>query len=307
MTAHPSLRGQPAVVSTATALDVTLDELPALPAPGRVLLTSAKHFAVEYVINPHMAGNVGTVDSGAAQQQWETLRLAYQSIGITVETVDGQPGLCDMVFCANTTLPFHTPVGRRGVILSRMHAPQRSGEVAHHAAFFREQGYEVVPLPETLTADFEGMGDAIWHPGRYLLWGGYGIRTDAAAYHAVAELLEVPVLLLSLVDEDFYHLDTCFCTLDEESVLIYPGAFDAGGLALIHRVFRRVLEAPEDEARRLFACNAHCPDGAHVLIQRGCNRTVRLLQDTGYTPVELETGEFLKAGGSVFCMKQMFW
>jgi N-dimethylarginine dimethylaminohydrolase len=90
-------------------------------------------------------------------------------------------------------------------------------------------------------------------------------------------------------------------------VLIHPGAFDDDGLALIHDLFERVIEAPEDEARELFACNAHCPDEEHVLIQRGCDTTTRLLRDAGFAPVELETSEFLKAGGSVFCMKLMFW
>ena len=69
----------------------------------------------------------------------------------------------------------------------------------------------------------------------------------------------------------------------------------------------RSAGVPEDEARHRLASNAHCPDGKHVLIQEGCPVTNRQLKEAGFIPVELETGEFLKAGGSVFCMKQMFW
>ena len=76
---------------------------------------------------------------------------------------------------------------------------------------------------------------------------------------------------------------------------------------MIHALFDEVIEAPEDESRQLFACNAHCPDGRHVIIQRGCAVTVARLQAAGFTPIEVDTDEFLKAGGSVFCMKQMFW
>jgi N-dimethylarginine dimethylaminohydrolase len=187
-----------------------------------------------------------------------------------------------------------------------MHAEQRREEVPHFAAFFEEQHYDVETLPDEAGA-FEGMGDAIWHPGRFLLWGGHGFRTDPEAYGAVSDLLDVPVLLLHLQDPDYYHLDTCFCPLDPEHVVIAAEAFDGTGRALIDHAFETVIEAPDEEARHQLACNAHCPDGTHVLIQEGCEGTVERLRAEGFRPVALDTSEFLKAGGSVFCMKQMIW
>ncbi len=289
-------------------LDFALADLPTLPRPRRVLMTTPEHFNVEYVINPHMADKAGTVDKEEAKRQWEALRAAYKEIGVEPVVVEGQPGLPDMVFCANQTLPFYQPEsGERGVVLSRMHAKERKGEVAHFARFFREEGYAVEELPEGLDTDFEGMGDALWHAGRALLWGGHGFRTHPDAYEHLSTLLGVPVLLLRLADDDFYHLDTCLSILDEKSALIYPGAFDEDGLALLRHFFEQLVEAPEGEARRRFACNAHCPDGEHVLIQEGCEVTSERLSEAGFTPVELDTGEFLKSGGSVFCMKLMMW
>jgi len=290
-----------------TAVAFTLDALPAIPRPGRVLLASPEHFRVEYVINPHMAGNVGDVDPARAIAQWEALKATYETIGTEVTVVAGAPGLPDMVFCANQTLPYLTPGGERGAVMSRMHAPQRKLEVDHFARYFRGEGYEVHALDDDLPGDFEGMGDALWHPGRYLLWGGYGYRTDRQVYDRLAASLGFPVVALELTDPEFYHLDTCLCPLDEETALYFPGAFTDDGIAAIRRHFRRVIEAPEDEARQLFACNAHSPDGEHVLIQEGCTVTVDLLRAAGYTVVELDTGEFLKSGGSVFCMKLMYW
>ncbi len=291
-----------------TRLDThDVSALPAIPRPGRVLLTSPDHFEVAYVINPHMAGNVGDVDAGRARRQWDALKAAYEGLGIETTVVAGAPDQPDMVFCANQTLPYHTPGDELGVVLSRMHAPQRKDEVPHYGRFFESIGYEVRGLDEDLPGDFEGMGDAIWHPGRYLLWGGYGYRTDRQVYTRLSDALGFPVLTLSLTDPDFYHLDTCFCPLDEETVLIYPGAFDDDGLATIKAHFRRVIQAPEREARELFACNAHSPDGQHVLIQRGCTDTNALLQAGGYQVIELDTDEYLKSGGSVFCMKLMYW
>jgi N-dimethylarginine dimethylaminohydrolase len=44
-----------------------------------------------------------------------------------------------------------------------------------------------------------------------------------------------------------------------------------------------------------------------VLIQEGCTETNARLSAAGFSPVPLDTSEFIKAGGSVFCMKQMVW
>lgn len=296
------------VYSTESEIDFSAGDRPAVPQPGRVLLTTPTYFDVEYVINPHMADHVGDVDGQEAGRQWRTLRAAYETLGLTVNVVEGNEGLPDMVFCANQTLPYYRPSdGSKGVVISRMHAEQRQGEVAHFERYFRQIGYDVLHLPAELVGDFEGMGDAIWHPHRFLLWGGYGIRTDREAFDAISEMLDVPVVVMELADPDFYHLDTCFCPLDEKTVLICPAAFQNEAVQMIGRLFDQVIEAPEEEARRFFACNAHSPDGRHVLIQEGSTETVTRLRDAGFEPVEIDTGEFLKAGGSVFCMKQMFW
>ncbi len=289
-------------------INFEISDLPRVPSPGRVLMTSPDHFEVRYVINPHMAGHIGTVDVTEAAGQWESLKSTYEGLGLDVQTVPGQPGLPDMVFCANQTLPYYdTEKNETGVILSNMYAAERSAEVDYFARYFGSQGYETKSIQSDAGVKFEGMGDAIWHVGRRLLWGGFGFRTSEEVYEKVSSTLNVPVVLLRLNDPDFYHLDTCLSVLDESTALIYPGAFDAGALALIRHFFSRTLEAPEDESRLLFACNAHCPDERNVVIQRGCDRTNALLSEAGFVPVEVETDQFLKAGGSVFCMKQMFW
>ncbi len=281
--------------------------LPAIPRPGRVLMTSPDHFRVAYVINPHMEGNIGDVDPESARRQWDALKAAYERLGMEVTVMAGVKDLPDMVFCANQTLPYLTPGGERGAVMSRMHAEQRKPEVQHYERFFRGEGYEVHTLAPDLPGDFEGMGDALWHPGRYLLYGGYGYRTDRTVYDRLADALGIPVVALELTDPDFYHLDTCLCPLDEETALLYPGAFTDEGLQTVRAHFKRTIEAPEAEARERFACNAHSPDGRHVLIQEGCTDTNEMLRQLGYEPVELDTSEFLKSGGSVFCMKLMYW
>ncbi len=286
---------------------MSLAEYPTMPRPERVLMTTPDHFRVAYVINPHMEGNLGTVDRDRARAQWGALKAEYERLGLSVAVVDGAAGQPDMVFCANQTLPALDADGQKVAVMSRMHAPERKDEVEAYADFFATDGYRVEPLDADLPGTFEGMGDALWHPGRRLLWGGYGFRTDRQVYDRLAAFLGTAVLPLALHDPEFYHLDTCLCPLDERTALVYPGAFTPEDMATIRAHFERVIEAPEDEARTLFACNAHSPDGETVIIQRGCTVTNERLREAGYSVVEVDTDEYLKSGGSVFCMKLMFW
>ena len=288
-------------------LDFSLDALPAMRHPENVLMTSPDHFDVTYVINAHMAGKVGTVDTARARSQWSDLKDAYVTCGLSVTEIQDRSDLPDMVFCANQTLPFLREDGTRGVLLSKMYAAERAGEVTYFGDHFGALGYEIVDDIANGELEFEGMGDALWHSGRRLLWGGYGFRTEESVYRLISEKLDVPILLLGLKDPEFYHLDTCLCILDEKTALIYPAAFEPGGLELVRHFFPRIIEAPEVEARELFACNAHSPDGKNVIIQRGCTDTNSALIEAGFNVIEIDTDEFLKAGGSVFCMKLMTW
>lgn len=290
--------------ASAAHADFRISDLPARPADARVLLTAPDHFEIAYVINAHMEGMEGSVDRAAARAQWSALKAAYERLGYPVDVVPGQPGLPDMVFCANQTLPVVSRDGSRHVVMSQMGTPQRAPEVAFYRSWFADQGYQTHELPPLQTG-FEGMGDALWHPGRRLVWGGWGFRTDIRAYDALDDLLDAHVCALELRDPLFYHLDTCLSLLDERTALYVPSAFTSEGRGLLAALIPTLIEADEDEARRLLAGNAHCPDGRHVLIQRGCERTNRRLRAAGFEVVAVDTSEFVKSGGSVFCMKQM--
>ncbi|GAB5520705.1 MAG: arginine deiminase-related protein [Rhodothermales bacterium] len=288
-------------------VDFTLADCAPMPRPTRVLFAQPDHFRIDYVINAHMEGAIGSVNQTVAQAQWSDLVEAYSTLGLETQVIETHPDLPDMIFCANQSLPFwHPHTGKRGVLMSQMATPERAPEVAHVQRFFEDEVDVVHPLPEGV-GPFEGMGDALWHPGRALLWGGYGYRTNREAYEVMSEYFGCPVLLLELTDPDFYHLDTCLSVIDEHTALYFPDAFTPDGLTLLQAFFSNLIEAPEDEARRLFACNAHSPDGKHIIIQSGCTVTNDRLRAHGFTPIQVETGEYLKAGGSVFCLKLMYW
>ena len=65
----------------------------------------------------------------------------------------------------------------------------------------------------------------------------------------------------------------------------------------------RRIEVDAGEARTRLACNACGPDGRHVLLPAGAPITAKRLRAEGFEVIEVDTEEFLKAGGSVFCMK----
>lgn len=288
-------------------IDFTLSEIPSMPLPGGMLMVEPTYFSVDYVINPHMEGNVGTVDHAKAMHEWNVIKNTYESAGLKVHPIAGQPGLPDMVFCANQSLPLLRENGEKEVLMSIMHSDMRKKEVGFIEEWYRKNNYKVHQLDAQKVVDFEGMGDAIWINGKRILFGGYGYRSSLSAYDTVRDVFQVPVVAFELVTPLFYHLDTCFCSLNSESVLIYAPAFKPEGLAIIKSLFKNVIEADDYEGAELFACNATCPDGKNVVIQKGCLKVNAQLRDLGFVVHEVETEEFLKSGGSVFCMKMMVW
>ncbi|MEO1021654.1 MAG: arginine deiminase-related protein [Bacteroidota bacterium] len=294
------------VITTAKHLDFTLADLADMPMPNEVLMVSPRFFEVQYEINPHMKNNIGEVDYLAAQNEWTHLKKGFEELDLSVHVIDGVRGFPDMVFCANQSLPDLSADGQKRAILSIMHAEQRKGEVEYVERWYDEHGYTTIPMDHSIP-DFEGMGDALWHAGKRLIWGGYGFRSSLEAYRFISDTLDVPVIALELIDPKFYHLDTCLCVLNETTALIYPQAFTDEGRSLIRSFFPTVLEASKYEAEELFACNATCPDGKNVFIQQGCTDTNQKLRDAGFIVHEFATFEFLKSGGSVFCMKLMLW
>lgn len=294
----------PKVVTRRDRWELDVAEAPPRPGETRVLMADPEHYAVEYVINPHMAGHVGSVDRRRAREQWEAVRAAYAGLGYRVEVLPGAPGLPDLVFTANQSFPFLRPDGRRAVVLSRMASEQRRPEVEILRAWHEADGAEIVEL-EGVEGPFEAMGDALWVPGRRVVCGGYGFRTDLAVYERLSEIVAAPIAAFELVDPRFYHLDTCLSLLDERTALWVPEAFTDEGAELLAALFPRLVEVPAREAEELFAANGHSPDGKHFLVQAGCTETVAAVRALGLEPIELDTSEFRKSGGSVFCMKLM--
>lgn len=258
------------------------------------LMCPPRHFGVSYVINPWMEGNAGQVDAALAAHQWDALYATLRQFA-NVHLVEPEPGLPDMVFTANAGLVLD---GR--VVPAHFHHAEREGEEHYFESWFRAQGFEVVSLPGDIA--FEGAGDALYDRARRCLWVAYGKRTRAAASVLLHEALAVETVPLRLVDPRFYHLDTCFCPLDDGWLLWYPPAFDDAARSEVERrvpADKRIAVCDEDA--RGFACNAVCVAG-NVLLNRASPPLRRALRLAGYRVIQLPLREFMKAGGAAKCL-----
>ncbi|MCB9933775.1 MAG: amidinotransferase [Planctomycetes bacterium] len=288
------------VITSAAEVPAAIQAAAERPPCRRVLMASPKHFKVESALNPWMRderGALNQVDTTRAREQWRALRAAYERIAIRVEVIDAPVGLPDFCFAANQSLALPGVV-----VLSRMASEERRREVPYFEHWYRQHGYQLLNLPPEIER-FEGTGDAILHPSLKLIWGGVGPRTEEAAWQFITRETDTDVIALRLTDPRFYHLDTCLCLLDDRSALWIPAAFDETSRAMIEAGFNRLHAVSEADAAN-FACNAHCPDARHVLLQQGSAETVEWLKGAGFVPLELDTSEFMKSGGSVFCLKQ---
>lgn len=276
--------------------------------PRHVLLGHPGAFRIEEVHNPLMtdaAGKPKTIDRERALAQWASMRKAFQDSGLTCLTLEPHPDLPDLCFTANPSFVVPTTADRREIWLAHMRYPARAAESELHAGFFHAAGY----LLKTMPADvgrFEGHGDGLWHPGRFLLHAAVGPRSEARAWEVLQKAYpELDILLYELQDGDCYHLDTALATLNETCALIVPSAFSEQGLALLHAAFPDHIELSATQGSALLG-NAFCADGETVFLPAGDADLAARIEAKGFEVVTLDLAEFHKAGGSVFCLKQAY-
>jgi lysine-ketoglutarate reductase/saccharopine dehydrogenase-like protein (TIGR00300 family) len=262
--------------------------------PIRILMCAPDHYDVDYVINPWMEGNIHKSSPEMAVEQWSKLNFVLKEIA-QVDLVQGQQGVPDMVFTANAGL-----VLGDNAVLSRFYHPERQGEEPYFKQWFEDNGFNVFELPQDLP--FEGAGDALLDREGRWLWAGYGFRSELDSHPYLAKWLDIEVLSLRLIDDRFYHLDTCFCPLSGGYLLYYPGAFDSYSNHIIEgRVpaEKRIAIAEADAVN--FACNS-VNVAQSVVMNKASDGLKQRLADAGFAVIETPLTEFLKAGGAAKCL-----
>ncbi len=269
-----------------------------------LLMTDPSHYDVSYAINPWMRPDTWRDDPDThrsrAARSFEALQTALQDAGAEIVTLDGAPGLPDMVFPANAAVVLD---GR--ALVARFRHSERQGEEPHFEEAFealRVRGLlaEVASLPDGVFQ--EGAGDCIWDAGRARFWVGYGQRSSAGSVDAIGAFFGRPSTALELVNPRFYHLDTCLCVLPRGEVLFYPPAFSAEGLGSIRSIVPpgKLIEATDEDAAR-FCVNAVAL-GSTIVMAEPAPALVQRLAAHGYQVRGVPLDPFILSGGGAYCM-----
>jgi N-dimethylarginine dimethylaminohydrolase len=265
---------------------------PRVGTPRRYLMCPPRYFAVSYAINPWMDPS-RPVDAARAMTQWTALADTYRALGHTVEVIDPEPGLPDMVFAANAGT-----VIDGAVLGARFRNAERAAEAEHYRRWFATHGTPNLVMPSAVN---EGAGDLRWTGS--LLLAGTGFRTEPAAHREAQEVLGIPVVSLQLVDPRYYHLDTCLMVLDDSPptplIAYYPPAFSPGS--------RRVLAWLFPDAVIACAADAAClglngvSDGGSVVLPAEAEDLGRAVAARGFEPICVDISELRRAGGGAKC------
>jgi N-dimethylarginine dimethylaminohydrolase len=208
-----------------------------------------------------------------------------------------------MVFAANQAFVGYKEGIGKFVVPSRMVHDSRQREVPFYMDWYRQRGYRVIEID--MGGDYlEGHGDLLWHPDGSRIYAGYGFRSTRGGidkFSTAMTKMGIPVVPLHLIDPFCYHLDTCLCPLNNEAVLIYPGAYSSDALETLRQFWKRIHELTADEAHN-FMGNGIVANGRYITPHTTPHLDA-ILQEEGLTPFLLDTSEFEKAGGSAFCMK----
>jgi N-dimethylarginine dimethylaminohydrolase len=252
------------------------------------------NFAVSYDINPWMTANIG-VPTPDAMRQWDRLVETLHCAGdVRIETIEGRPGMPDLVFTANAAL-----VSGNLAIVSSFRHPERRREQDTFRRFLTSAGFATTVLQQTF---FEGAGDALFDRVRPVLYAGYGWRSERSATAQISETLAVRTIPLLLVDQRFYHLDTCLCPLSSGHVLAFMDAFSPHAQKVLRRTIEPefLIEVSLEDALS-FACNA-VEIGDAIVLHSASPRLREHLNAIGYRVFATELDEFHKAGGSAKCL-----
>ena len=261
---------------------------------NKILMCPPDYFSVEYVINPWMSGLTEPPDRNKAYMQWESLKDTIAKFA-DIEVIEPQPNLPDMVFTANAGV-----VSENKAIASHFVPHERRPEEPYFKSWFKNNGYQLLDLDEKI--GFEGGGDCLFDRGGPWLWTGYGFRTEIEAHTEIAKFFEVEVVPIRLVDERFYHIDTCFCPLTGGLVMYHPPAFDYDSrIAIETRIpaNKRIIVDTQDAGN--FACNAVNIDDK-IIVNKASDNLKSKLNQLGFEVIEIDLSEFIKAGGSAKCL-----
>ena len=113
-----------------------------------------------------------------------------------------------------------------------------------------------------MITDFEGAGDGLFSHSKKHLWLGYGFRSNQDSKNEIKDIINDNTLnihSLKLIQQEWYHLDTCFCPFGDNYLILYEKAFDKESLKKIYDVYDydKCISVSYEDAIN-FTCNSVC-------------------------------------------------
>ena len=238
--------------------------------------------------SPRLADGIVThrerspVDPERALEQWQGYVDAMREHGWEIVEAAPADECPDGVFVEDAAVVLG------GVaVLTRPGAPERRAEVESVAAVLKELGFETraIETPATLDGgDVMAVGETVYV--------GLGGRTNAEGARRLWEALAPAGMFVVTVPlSKVLHLKSACTALPDGSVIGFPDALDDPG------AFASFVPVPEEAGAHVVRLG-----GDALLMATGAPRTAELLAERGYTPVEVEIGEFEKLEGCVTCL-----
>lgn len=257
---------------------------------NKILLCPPTFYNIRYEINPWMDLK-NPVDPKKALEQYETLKYAFNELGIDYEEIVPQPDLPDQVFTTDTG-----HIEKDFFIKANFKYPQRAKEVEIVVSHLQKNGFTFHSMPENIF--FEG-GDLLKMNERYYF--GWGKRSSQEALAYLKKFLNAEVFPIELPDEYFYHLDTCFAPINDKVAIVNKAALTDEGNDLLKKHFVNLIETNEED-NRLLACNLLSIGGQAILTQGISNELKDALRPHVDLINTVPMSEYIKGGGSVHCV-----
>jgi N-dimethylarginine dimethylaminohydrolase len=281
------------------------------------------HFSVVGGANPHTRDRYGRrkqVDRELAIRQWHALRDRLEDLGVRVQVIPPDPRRPGLVYPANAGFRIGDDF-----VLSNL-TPTRAAEQSAYREAIEALGLR----PRTIRSRFEGEADLFPAGDVYLFTHGairrqrfvprlawppwkriYGFRSELGCLDEIDALhpLDRKVLRVQLIDERYYHGDTCLCSFGpgRRFLLAYITALAPASASELERTFgERLVRIGEADASIYAANSFHLErDGeTYLVMPDGISATLEsTVESLGASVIKVDVSEFhKKGGGSVKCM-----
>jgi len=222
------------------------------------------------------------VDAELADKQWDAYVAALSEAGWQTVEVAAADSLADSVFVEDTAIVFGDTA-----VISLPGADERRAETPGTEAALRAQGLRIERISEPGTLD----GGDVLKVGS-TVYVGRGGRTNAEGIRQLRALVApLGYTVVAVPVTKALHLKTAVTALPDGTVIGYEPLVDNV------TVFERFLPVPEAHGTAVVVLSDDT-----VLMSSSAPGSVALVEDLGYTVVQVDISEFEKLEGCVTCL-----